>query len=122
MNPKSHNIWNRKAIGALALGVLLSGAPLLAQQDPQSQPAPNDQSAAPAQQQDQQGPPAPPPQDQQAQPAPPPQQDQQMPPQQPDQQAGPQDQALLHRNRRLRRILPQNGPSCRKPSRFQRER
>ena len=81
MNPKTHRSWNRRAIGALALGVLLSGAPLLAQQDPQSQPAPPDQSAAPAQQ-DQQGPPAPPPQ-----------QDQQMPPQQPDQQAGPQDQA-----------------------------
>jgi hypothetical protein len=94
MNPQTHRIWNGKAIAALALGVLLSGAPLLAQQDPQSQPAPSDQPAPPAQQQDQQGPPAPPPQDQQAQPAPPPQQDPQMPPQQPpDQQAGPQEQA-----------------------------
>ncbi|MGA8452206.1 MAG: hypothetical protein WA785_24970 [Candidatus Acidiferrales bacterium] len=90
MNHKTHRIWNRQAIAALALGVLLGGAPLLAQQDPQSQPAPPDQSAAPAQQPDQQGQPAPPPQDQQAQP---PQQDQQMPPQQPDQQAGPQEQA-----------------------------
>ncbi|MFZ0582757.1 MAG: hypothetical protein WAM23_16595, partial [Candidatus Acidiferrales bacterium] len=90
MNRKTHRIWNRQAIAALALGVLLGGAPLLAQQDPQSQPAPPDQSAAPAQQPDQQGQPAPPPQDQQAQP---PQQDQQMPPQQPDQQAGPQEQA-----------------------------
>ncbi len=90
MNSQTHRIWNRKPIAALALGVLLGGAPLLAQQDPQSQPAPSDQSSAPAQQQDQQGPPAPPPQEQQAQP---PQQDQQMPPQQPDQQAGPQNQA-----------------------------
>jgi hypothetical protein len=87
MSPKTRRIWNRKVIGALALGVLLSGAPLLAQQDQQSQPAPPDQSAAPAQQ------------DQQGQPAPPPQQDQPMQQQQPpDQQsqpdatAGPQNQ------------------------------
>jgi hypothetical protein len=93
MNPQIRKIWNRKAIAALALGVLLGGAPLLAQQDPQSQPTPPNQSAAPAPQQDQQAQPAPPPQDQQAQPATAPQQDQQMPPQQPDQQAGPQDQA-----------------------------
>lgn len=81
MNPKIHRIWNRKAVGALALGVLLSGAPLLAQQDQQTQPAQPDQAAPPAQQ------------DQQGQPAPPPQQDQPMQ-QQPDQQAPPpQDQA-----------------------------
>jgi hypothetical protein len=71
MNPKIHGIWNRKAVGALALGVLLSGAPLLAQQDQQSQPAQPDQSAPPAQQ------------DQQGQPAPPSQQDQPMQQQQP---------------------------------------
>ncbi len=79
MNRKTSRIWNRKAIGALALGVLLSGAPLLAQQDQQPQPAPPDQSAAPA------------PQDQQGEPAPPPPQDQPMQ-QQPNQQAGPPDQ------------------------------
>jgi hypothetical protein len=95
MNSQTHKIWHGKAIGALALGVLLTGTPLLAQQDPQSQPAPSDQSGAPAQQQDQQSQPAPPPQDQQAQPAPPQQQDEQMPPQQPDQQVAPQDQAPL---------------------------
>ncbi len=73
MNPKIHRIWNRKAVGALALGMLLSGAPLLAQQDQQSQPAQPDQSA-PRAQQDQQG-------------QPPPQQDQPM-----QQQQQPQDQ------------------------------
>jgi hypothetical protein len=88
MNPKIHKIWNRKAVGALALGVLLSGAPLLAQQDQQSQPAQPDQAAPPAQQ------------DQQGQPAPPPQQDQPMQQQQqpsdqqsqPGEPAGPQNQ------------------------------
>jgi hypothetical protein len=75
MNPKIHRIWNRKAIGALALGLLLSGAPLLAQQDQQSQSAQPDQSAPPAQQ------------DQQGQPASSPQQDQPM-----QQQQQPQDQ------------------------------
>lgn len=88
MNPKIHRIWNRKVVGALALGVLLSGAPLLAQQDQQSQPAQPDQAAPPAQQ------------DQQGQPAPPPQQDQPMQQQQqpsdqqsqPGEPAGPQNQ------------------------------
>ncbi len=88
MNPKIHRIWNRKAVGALALGALLSGAPLLAQQDQQSQPAQPDQAAPPAQQ------------DQQGQPASPPQQDQPMQQQQqpsdqqsqPGEPAGPQNQ------------------------------
>lgn len=73
MNPKVHRIWNRKTVGALALGVLLSGAPLLAQQDQQTQPAQPDQAAPPAQQdqpmQQQPDQQAPPPQDQ-APPAP----------------------------------------------------
>ncbi|MFY9801553.1 MAG: hypothetical protein WA211_00355 [Candidatus Acidiferrales bacterium] len=82
MNPMKLRNWNRRAIGALALGVLLSGAPLLAApQDQQQPPAQTDPSAAPAQQ------------DQQAQPAPPQQQDPQMQQQsQPDPQSGPQDQ------------------------------
>ena len=89
MNPKIHRIWNRRAVGALALGVLLSGAPLLAQQDQQSQPAQSDQAAPPAQQ-DQQGQPAPPPQQDQ------PMQQQQLPQDQqspPGEPAGPQNQA-----------------------------
>jgi hypothetical protein len=91
VNSKGVSFRNRKSwsTGAaiLALGVALSAAPLLAQQD---RSAPPDQSAAPA------------PQDQQSQPAPPPaaQQDQNMPQQQsqPDQQQSdqpappPQDQ------------------------------
>lgn len=89
MNPKIHKIWNRKAIGALALGVMLSGAPLLAQQDQQSPPAQPEQSAPPAQQeQDQQGQSAPSQQDQ-------PMQQQQQPqdqPSQPGEPAGPQNQ------------------------------
>lgn len=78
MNAKIRRIWNCRAIGALALGVLLSGAPLLAQQDQQPQSSPPDQSAPPAQQ------------DQQGQAAPPPQQDQ--PPMQQQQQGPQQDQ------------------------------
>ena len=97
--------WNSRAMGVLALGIVLSGVPALAQQDQQNPPdqsgapaaapatapqTPQDQGAPP--QQDQQGQPdqqAQPQQNQQGQP------DQQAPPQQnqqgqPDQQAPPQ--------------------------------
>ncbi len=94
--------WNGRGVAILALAVLLSGAPALAQQD---QPAPPpDQSAAPAPQ-DQQSQPnqqsqpdqsaAPAPQDQQGQAPPASPQDQQgqsAPPPQ-DQESGPQTQA-----------------------------
>ena len=96
--------WNGRALGALALGILLCGVPALAQQDQQNPPAPPDQPATqPQTQQDQGAPPQPDQQmqqDQQSQ-----QQDQQprqgqsaQPQQnqqdQPDQQAPPPDQSL----------------------------
>ena len=91
--------WNGRAIGVLALGILLCGIPSLAQQGQQNPPDPqNPPATAPANppqtQQDQAMPPQ---QDQQAQPdqqqqqdqsAPPPQ-NQQAPDQQQDQQAAP---------------------------------
>ncbi len=119
--PFRNGFLSGKGVAILALGVLLSGAPVLAQQD---QPTPPGQSAAPASH-DQQGQPAPPPaaqqeenapreqsqpnqqsqpdqlaapapQDQQDQATPPPpqnQQDQSGPPPPQDQGSGPQNQA-----------------------------
>jgi hypothetical protein len=88
MSRKARKTWNRRTIGALALGVMLSAMPALAQQ---GQPNQSDQSGAPgAEPQNQQGQQAqqdqsvPPQQDQQTQ------QDQQAPP--PDQGAPPPQQ------------------------------
>jgi hypothetical protein len=45
LSQKARTQWNRRTIGVLALGILLSGMPALAQQDQQNQP---DQSNSPA--------------------------------------------------------------------------
>src|SRR5271169_3209073 len=45
LSQKARKQWNRRTIGVLALGVLLSGMPALAQQGEQNPP---DQSGAPA--------------------------------------------------------------------------
>ena len=55
---KAGGFWNCKALGALALGVLLSAVPVFAQQDPQAQPdQPQAPAAAPQNQQEQTAPP-----------------------------------------------------------------
>jgi hypothetical protein len=96
--------WNGRALGALALGILLCGVPALAQQDQQNPPAPPDQPATQPQTQQDQG--APPQPDQQMQQDQQSQQQDQQPQQgqsaqpqqnqqdQPDQQAPPPDQSL----------------------------
>jgi hypothetical protein len=93
---KARKQWNGRTIGVLALGILLCGIPVLAQQDPQNPPdqenppatAPaNSQAGAPQAQPDQAMPPQ---QDQQQQDqSAPPQQNQQGQNQQDDQQAAP---------------------------------
>ena len=88
LSRKVRKQWNGRALGVLALGILLSAVPALAQQDQQNPPAAapaNAPATTPQSQQDQAMPPQ---QDQQ------PQQDQAAPPQQnqqgrPDQQAQP---------------------------------
>src|SRR5271167_4508357 len=89
LSQKARKQWNRRKIGVLALGILLSGIPALAQQDQQNQP---DQSGAPGTAQ----------QDQQAQ------QNQEAPP--PDQATAPTPQDQPPAAQQSPRMRPANLP------------
>jgi len=89
LSQKARTQWNRRTIGVLALGILLSGMPALAQQDQQNQP---DQSGAPGTAQ----------QDQQAQ------QNQEAPP--PDQATAPTPQDQPPAAQQSPRMRPANLP------------
>ena len=89
LSQKARTQWNRRTIGVLALGILLSGMPALAQQDQQNQP---DQSGAPGTAQ----------QDQQAQ------QNQEAPP--PDQATAPTQQDQPPAAQQSPRMRPANLP------------
>src|SRR5277367_773100 len=90
LSQKARTQWNRRTIGVLALGILLSGMPALAQQDQQNQP---DQSGAPGTAQ----------QDQQAQ------QNQEAPP--PDQATAPTQQDQPPAAQQSPRMRPTNLPA-----------
>ncbi len=104
LSQKARTQWNRRTIGVLALGILLSGMPALAQQDQQNPP---DQSGAPATvpqtQQDQSA------QQQQQQQNDQEQQEQQAPP---DQGAAPAQQNEPQPQQQSPRMRPANLPEA----------